>query len=429
MDMEIKNLNMLRYKAYINESREESSFEEGENVLFTSSRSYYKNFDGQIGNINHAYGDDEYQLLMPGGAVITALGKEIKRVDKSSKTTADHIENQFPREDDTPKSNKLSIGTDENGKMKIVNNQISLFPPPETKKEEKFKKGQRVVVNGQVGRINFKNRKGTIVNVGEDIQVEFDDDDSRNLSRITMMIEREFVTPLNEPDRVIIGVGDKIECIDNTSQFNKEKGHVSRVWPDGDVMCEYPNKNSSIVMKPHQIKVTEPAKPGEFKKTEVSKPSTSVPITTANKTEEEEDDDDVAIVRKETFKKADLMEFSYEDFFDKEKTITKDEMLVNKQKYQEAVDKKEGNELKLIFMDKALRTAELVEQYFDFLIAKVAKDLPVYRTVEVIENEDLLATKTKVRASESKEITKKYSFDQGIIAYWKFKDAVVFKTI
>jgi hypothetical protein len=415
---------MLRYQDYIKESRDESSYEEGEDVIFTSSRTYYKNFDGKTCKINHVYGDDEYQLLMPGGSTITASSNEISRSGDEPKkiTTADVIENQFE-----PKSNRITIGTDENGKMRIVNpNQ-----PTEEKKEEKFKKGQRVLVSGNTGRITFKDRKGTILRVGDDLQIEFDDDDSKNFSKIVMMIDRSMVTPLDEPDRTIIGVGDKIECIDNTSDFFKQKGTITRTWPDGDLMCDYPDRKSQILMKQHQIKVTEPAKStNDFKTTTPVKTTTSIPVNGPVKTEEEEDDEDsVTVTRKETFKKADLLEFSWEDFFDAEKTITKDDMLANKKKYQDAVDAKVGNELKLIFMEKALRTAEIVEQYFDFLTAKVAKELPVFRTVEVIENEDLLSTKTKIRASESKELTKKYSFDQGIIAYWKFKDAVIFKTI
>jgi hypothetical protein len=185
-----------------------------------------------------------------------------------------------------------------------------------------------------------------------------------------------------------------------------------------------------IPMGPHQIKIVSYAKSDmdSFKKT--------IPVGgTAKKedvkiSEEEEEDDDEVTITTAPFKKEDLLEFSYKDFLLEEKISTKEELLANKKKYEESLKEADIQEFKKIFFERSLKTAEIIESYFDFLIHKIAKEgIPVYRTVETIENEDLLMTKTKVRASESKELTRKYSFDQGIIAYWKFKDAVVFKTI
>jgi len=241
------------------------------------------------------------------------------------------------------------------------------------------------------------------------------------------------ITVLDEPSIKLFKVGDLVECVDQASEFYKKTGEVDRIFDDDDIMVHFKATagDTYIPMGPHQVKIVGYAKSSDmdsFKKT--------IPVGGAEKkeeiklSEEEEDDDDEVTISKVTFKKEDLLEFSYKDFLLEEKISTREELLANKTKYEEALKETDIQEFKKIFFERSLKTAEIIESYYDFLIHKIAKEgIPVYRTLETIENEDLLRTKTKVRASESKELTRKYSFDQGIIAYWKFKDAVVFKTI
>jgi len=387
----------------------ESDYDIGDLVTFYNKNKKLKQRDrhnGKTCEINHIYGDGDYQIITPAGIAFLASSDELKKA------------NQF---NVPPKSDKYSSETSET----------------ETGvKNEEFYEGQRVIVNGVEGRINFMNRKGTIKRIVKDgsLFIEIDSDDSRNLARITMMISKDIVIPLDEPPvSKKAAKGDIVKCVDKGSQFYWQNGEVTIVWNDGDVMVVFTESNGTtgIVMKQHQIKVVK----AKTKITSFEDPKdTSVPVNVVKtgsevEEEDEEEEEEISSILKSTFKKKDLLEFSYADFFDKDKTTTKEELIKNKEKYEKALEDKDVPELKYKFYERSLRTAEIIEQYYDFLVNKIAKDLPVYRTIESIENQDLLSTKTKVRASESKEMIKKYSFDQGIIAYWKFKDAVIFKTL
>ena len=450
---------MLKYNEYIVESVS-NKFKKGDKVIFTvkPDRKYYAKYNGPA-EITFVYGDsqDKYSILASSvdgvtsrdtnRAAIMASGDELKFADgkcqacgkdlipdslfctecgvsTDPQTASSYIEKQFkpkaeldPTVDPKPSEDATSINTT----------------------EEILEPGRRVVVNGMAGRSEMKNRKGTIKNNKNSAAylIEFDEDDSKNQAKHSMLVNRNLVTAIDEPSIVVFKMGDKVQCVDKKSVAFDLKGEIKQVFEDDHTFMVDFKDSSGVVshtvwMRPDQIKIVEFAKSASnvsFKR--------DIPVGAPEKKEEkpkeiseEEDEDEVTAVSSVPFKKNDLLEFSYKDFLLEEKCSTKDELIANKTKYEEALKDPNIQEFKKVFIERSLRTAEIIESYFDFLIHKIAKDeLQVFRTVEQIENEDLLKTKTKVRASDSKELTQKYSFDQGIIAYWKFNDAVVFKTI
>jgi hypothetical protein len=397
---------MLKYKNYLKENLDmEQTFEKGDKVIYYPSptKIYHKDLKGKEFIVTYVYPDGKNYVILSNlkKTAITASADELKKLDENQKELTNSSE-----EDATKNSTKIDISV-----------------------------GTRVSVTGKIGKIEYTGQKGTVRKDSEfSCLIDFDDDDSKNQRGNSALIDKKFITPLDEPTVKIFKIGDKVECVNRNSEFYKKIGEVEMVFEDGEATIVFTDPNigeTHIVMKPEEIKVIEYAKAETigFKRT-ISVSDGDSKIKVEKSVEEEEDDDEEVSVTTATFKKQDLLEFSYTDFLLKEKTSTKETVLANKKKYEDALKDPNLYEFKKIFLERSLRTAEIIEQYFDFLVHKVAKEeVPVYRTTEQIKNEDLLRTKTKIRASESKEITRKYSFDQGIIAYWKFKDAVVFKTI
>ena len=445
---------MLKYNEYITESAG-NKYKKGDKVIFTAKpeRKYYAKYNGPA-EITFVYSDsqDKYSVSVKGADGISscmASGDELKfaegkcqscgkdlipdslfctecGVSTDPQTSSSYIEKQFkpkaelgPTVDPKPSEDATSINT----------------------AEEVLEPGRRVVVNGISGRTEMKNRKGTIKNSRNATAylIEFDEDDSKNQAKHSMLVNRNLVTPIDEPSVVVFKLSDKVQCVDKKSVAFDLKGEIKQVFEDDHTFMVDFKDSSGVVshtvwMRPDQIKIVEFAKSASnvsFKRDiPVGDGKPEKKEEKPKEISEEEDEDEVTAVSNIPFKKSDLLEFSYKDFLLEEKCSTKDELLANKTKYEEALKDPNIQEFKKIFIERSLRTAEIIESYFDFLIHKIAKDeLQVLRTVEQIENEDLLKTKTKVRASDSKELTQKYSFDQGIIAYWKFNDAVVFKTI
>ncbi len=408
---------MLRYFDYIKESTEDSKFKKGDKVIFTplSNRSYYNIHKGALCDVSFVFSTNkgEYSIKTPSGASIMALEEELRYenepapVETEAKKQSNYIENQFKPKEETK---------------------------PETPTGDDISIGKRVLVNGTEGKTEWKDAKGTVKKVNKGAYlIEFDEDDSKNQSKHSMLVKKEFVTSSDEPSAdVIFNMGDKVTCVDQASEYYNKVGEVTNVW-DNDNSCmvdflEADGTTTSIYMGPGEIKISEYAKKKAGFNIPVNGPKegdTKVEIS-----EEEDDDDDVVIAKNVVpFKKEDLLEFSYKDFLLEEKISTHEDLLANKTKYEKALENPDYPKMKKAFLERSLGTLEIIESYYQFLINKIGKELPVYRTVEQIENVDLLKTKTKVRASDSKELTSKYSFDQGIIAYWKFKDAVVFRTI
>jgi len=390
-------------------SADKKKFEKGDRVIYhpKSSKTYHKKFDGKEFVVRFIYTNGEDYSISDENNVdkIVAGWDELTKVDN-------YIETQFKKKEESPKSTEQDT-TKQKSNLEIAD-------------------GSRVSVTGKQGKYEYNGQKGTVIRSDENNSlVEFDDDDSKNQRGHTSLINNKMITVLDEPSIKLFKVGDMVECVDQTSEFYKKTGEVDRIFDDGDIMVHFKATagDTYIPMGPHQVKIVSYASSDmdSFKKT--------IPVgggaeKEVKLSEEEEDEDDEVTISKVTFKKEDLLEFSYKDFLLEEKISTKEELLTNKKKYEEALKEADVPEFRKMFIERSLRTAEIIESYFDFLIHKIAKEgIPVYRTLETIENEDLLRTKTKVRASESKELTRKYSFDQGIIAYWKFKDALVFKTI
>lgn len=419
---------LMKYTNYIKESNESGpKYKKGDKIIFTPlpSRNYYNFHKGSeckvmfVYQYNTSKGKQNYSIQTPSGATIIAMEEEMR----------------YPNEQEPEFANDR--------KIEISSPHNSPTPPKDVEKPVEnqtiFAVGTRVNVNGSDERISFDNRKGTITKSAVNGSlVRFDDDDSKNLSSETMFVDNKFITSLEDQTgaKLIFKLGDKVKCVDKQSQFYNQDGIIDNVWiEDNTYMVKFTESSgvSTIFMRPDQIKIV------EYAKTKQNEPSefTNIPVGTNKKTvevggEEEEEEDEIGagIISSAgaPFKKDDLLEFSYKDFLLEEK-ITSYEQLKNLKSKYESLINEDMPKIKKAFAERTLRSLEIIESYFDFLINKVSGELPVYRTVEQIENRDLLKTKTKIKASESKELTRKHSFDQGIIAYWKFKDAVVFKTI
>ena len=401
---------MLKYSEYINESDNAlgNKFSRGDKVIYEPAvnKDYYKIHAGQECEVSFPYPmKGEYSIKTPSGALISANESELRGIDepKIQKAEPSYIETQF--------KNPITPIRD------IVN------------KDKDITVGTRVIVNGKEGKKEWIDSKGTVKRIcgSNTYFIDFDEDESKNQRSYSLLVNKDFVKPSDEPSVIVISVDDIVQCVDQQSQFFDKIGKVSKIWDDGGCMVDFKDNTGlmSMFMRPQQIKIIEHAKtssPIGFKIPEQT--ITPVKINIDN-ISEEEDDASPAV----PFKKSDLLEFSYTDFFKAEKISTHEELLDIKTKYEKILEDENVPAFKKKFIERSLRTAEIIESYYDFLINKISKDLPVYRTVEQIDNDDILSAKTKVRASDSKELSRKYSFDQGIIAYWKFKDSVVFRTI
>ena len=294
-------------------------------------------------------------------------------------------------------------------------------------------KGSRVVVDGVSSGIKYDNRKGTVITAyPHQYLIEFDDDDSRNLMGYTALIHNVNIVKLSENQNdKIFKSKQSVICTDKSSNFYNKVGKINfRFDDDNSYMVTFHDDYGEITvyLKNHQLKEYDQPISSYFFGP-LSPSSTSDPINKVTNVEEEEEDDFKTKTSKKQITKQDLLEFSCKDLFYEEKFTTKDDLIKTKEKYIQELKNPELSNIKKIYYEKAIGSIEIVEQYFDFLRNKVSNDLPIYRTTEQIDDKDLLINKTKVKASESKELTKKYSFDQGIIVYWKFIDGVVFKTI
>lgn len=488
---------MLKYREYVtNESASTGTFKEGDEIIYYAEpgKPYNKKHNGKKGVINHDFNDGEYNIKFEDGISIVAskieLSKPAKETDDSQKEISigtqvkvlnadvvkyrDPISNSgnikqlanYTKDNIKGKIGKITkiLDNKTNGNfgkylVDIDGNTYTLYGNEITtntifdmtdyvenqfsgsgisigdKKSIELKNGQRVIISGYKGRSPIEGKKGVIKrSTTNEYLIFFDADESKNKTAFSMMVDKKYVKPIEDGLITVYNLGDKVICVDTKEgNFYNKVGEITKVWAD-EYMVFFEEFNTSVTLKPEQIKIKEFSKP---KSTGFTNPNTqkTIPIvepkTEKGIEEEDEDEDGVVVTKtKEKFKKADLLEFSYKDFFgDDEKTVTKEEVMTNRLKFQGLIDNPDVKEFKKIFYERSVKVSEIIEQYFTFLKAKVAGELPVYRTLEEIKNEDLLVTKTKVRASESRDISKKYSFDQGIIAYWKFKDAVIFKTI
>lgn len=453
---------MLKFTNYIKESNNDPiyKYKKGDVVIFHLNEKRPNkptktviDHDGKTGVVEYAYpnrkdgafvyvsGENSYSVAIGNAGVVSGKDKIVYIVAYESELTLApkyvklNLKNQM-------NSNPSSANNVEAAKTEQTDNKIDhsadyIENQFNNDKNTPIPNGSRVSVEGKQGRITFTGQKGKVVRLGanDEYLIEFDDDDSNNRSSYTALIGKELITLLDEPLNIPpYGEGDTVKCIDKKSTYFDDHGVITKYW-DEDKTCMVKFDNVNMWMKPDQIVLSNgPQTPTQRKigfkiPDNVSKTTSNTPVVY----EEEDEDDTVGGSNSgpnaAPFKKEDLIEFSYKDFLLEEKISNLDSLLILKSKYEKELSTPEIPKLKKLYVEKSIKIIEIIESYYQFLTNKVAKDLPVYRTVEQIENIDLLKTKTKVRASDSKELTRKYSFDQGIIAYWRFKDALIFKTI
>lgn len=305
-----------------------------------------------------------------------------------------------------------------------------------------FNDGDRVMIDGvDSNQLKYDKRTGTISKIVKNgVLVELDEDKKRNLASYASLIKTNILTKIDDRK---LSIGDIVLNKTKNSRFYGIEGEVVDDLKDGSYVVKFiengtievsyviEGENLELVKK---IDIVKKDKSIDFENKEDINKNNNKKIgpnqLNINFEEEEEEDDDDSISSKKNnsvFKKEDLLEISYEDLLDNSKISDMEHLLKIKDKYEKM--SVSDNPFKKAFNERTLKNIEIVESYYNFLINKIADGLPVYRTIEEIDDIDLIKTKTKVKASESKEMSKKYSFDQGIILYWKFKDAIVFKTI
>lgn len=404
---------MLKYKGYIKENAgggvsKTFKYKRGDYFVYNSNNTrtdYYHKRDGQKCKINIVWEgknrltnpDLDYQVEFEDGTLVSVNENELSPIEQEN-NTSNYIENQF----------------NQNGKISV---------------------GSRVSVTGSDGPIDYNNDKGTVLRItADDYFIKFDDDDANNKAGFTELVNKKIVTLLDDkPVSNYYKIGDNVQCIDPKSEFYNKEGKVVNRWEEDDsYMVEFIDNYGLVTMFMLGVKLKKSEKPARKIGFQTSTP----PVATTPKKpvtvyEEEDEDGDIIVAKPAVpLKKEDLMEFSYKDFFeDQDRISTADDLKKNKVNFEKQLENPDIQKVKKIFIERSIATIEIIESYFQFLINKVAEGLPVLRTVEQITDEDVIKNKTKVRASDSKELTRKYSFDQGIIVYWKFKDAVVFKTI
>jgi len=309
--------------------------------------------------------------------------------------------------------------------VKIKNGTRQIYLKPDEfklvgKTSRVLKKGDRVIVNGKERNFIFSNRKGTVDRIDDDmVMVDFDEDDSKNMRSFSMLVNKKMVTYDGEKieDREF-KKGDIVICLKKTSEWFNKKGKISNVYPDG----EY----SVIFEGSPGVSYISNLKKDEIKLSDVDFVSNKKSNSSEEEEEEEDEDETGAGTKSVELGKDDLISYPYVDFF--VDIIERGEVVEKMQKFEEILNTKDIPKFKKDFYEKSLKTGELIIQYYDFLIAKIAKGKKVVRTIDEISKE-LMNISTKVRASESKEMTKKYSFDSGIIVYWEFEDGIVFRTL
>lgn len=387
-------------------------------------KSAFPNEDGYINS-----GFNEYSVTFSKTMTILAMEEELESVSSGSTLdieTSNNITGKINASD-----NKLANSVDRTTKSypEYIESQ---FP---NKPKGEIKVGSKVIINGKDDKIDYDKVIGIIRKITpDDYFIHIQEDESKNRTSYYAHVPMELVTLIETPKDKFEN-GDQVVCVDDTSDYYKQTGVITKHWEkDNSYMVQFKEDEVWVTFDDikHPDDVSFPVEK-EKRKIGFNLPATrppEVPIKQAVEEEEEEEEPESnKIKRGEAFKKDDLLEFSYEDFFtDKEKISDLEDIKALKTKFQ---GMKSGNnsKIKAIFAEKAFQNLEIIESYFGFLANKVAKDIPVLRINDVVDDTDLLSTKTKVRASDNKELTNKYSFDQGIVAYWKFKDAVVFKTL
>lgn len=395
-----KNMSEINFKFNINDP-----------VRFIDKNKSYPECDKCIGRVKFRFtGEDgnEYTIELSTGKNILALEDELESVSEDIAKNGQHV-------------NKNTVNFSQ-----YVQGQSG-------KPKGEIKVGSKILIDGRDDQIVYDKAIGIVKKITSDEYfVEIQDNDSKNTTSYHANIPMKLAT-LIERNKDRFEEGDMVVCIDQSDPYYKKTGQIIRRWEqDNSYMVQFVDDEVWMEFKNLKYPEDAPLQVGTEKKKigfDIPKPTTN---QKRNIIEEEEDEEEPVTKKRDrgkSFKKEDLLEFSYEDFFTDNLKITKlEDVKALKTKFQSMMGES-NSEIKKIFAEKAFHSIEIIESYFEFLTNKIAKDLPVLRINDIVEDTDLLYTKTKVRASDNKEIVDKYTLDQGIVAYWKFKDAIVFKTL
>jgi len=357
----------------------------------------------EIVKMHHVRSNNGYEFLEPSCDILSATGVRFFDIPISELKLYD---GSTPIIQDVSKTNKVESGGDKKKKIGI---------------------GSKVLVNDDTSEIQVINRIGEVrkINfdaVGKPVSylIHFDEDESKNLSSLTIYVwpkyiidvigkSEEVVPPKKDDMNNGIKEGDKVFDINDP---DKKIGEVVRLWGDGDISVRYAKR--SMVVKHSKY----------FQKFDLG----IRPTTTEEEEEEETDDLLGGFGRTPSLKTEDLLKKKYTEFFEIEKVVSREDIDSKINEYEDKLKDENLSKVKKLFYERTLKQIELVDQYFDFLESKIAEGKPVFRSIGKVESK-IFSLSKMVRASESKELTKKHGFDRGVIYYWIFEDAVIFKTL
>lgn len=160
-----------------------------------------------------------------------------------------------------------------------------------------------------------------------------------------------------------------------------------------------------------------------------SKKKEDIDVEIEEEIEEEEDDefDDNEFFMTED----EMMLTKISDFFDKDglkKMMSLNDLLkYRKDLTSKLYDFSKFNELQRDIISRRISITYLIEKYFIYLEDKFS-NMKILRYIGQI-NDEMRALKKKSRVIFYKELHDIHGFDNGVIYYWVFNDAVVFKTI
>lgn len=146
--------------------------------------------------------------------------------------------------------------------------------------------------------------------------------------------------------------------------------------------------------------------------------------------EESEEGDDEYVDVLDDLSQEELMIMKINEFFN-EQELSFLVTLKEVRNYRKKLKKIQGqttNPIKDKINERRLETTFIIEKYFQHLIKKFP-NLKIYRFIGQIPYEELWDIRTKDRITISSEDTDKHGQDNGVIFYWVFSDAVVFKTL
>lgn len=128
--------------------------------------------------------------------------------------------------------------------------------------------------------------------------------------------------------------------------------------------------------------------------------------------------------------KKDLREMSYKDVFNENKLISKNKLINYRNTLvKQSTEIEKLNKIQQTILRRRISISYVIEEYYNF-IDNLCKEYNITKSFKLngdLPFEFMKFLKYKVKASESEDL--KYTHDNGIIYFWVFKDAIIFKTI